>query len=76
MTLYNVFHKIDTPYLYPSSLVSKYYSCGVKWVGSGENPTLHMAYVFFIYMFGFILPVAIIFTSYLKIIKTIKLKVS
>ena len=36
---------------------------------------LHMAYVFYIYMFGFILPVAIIFTSYLKIIKTIKLKV-
>ena len=34
-----------------------------------------MGYVFFIYVFGFIIPFTIIVTSYLKIIKTLKLKV-
>ena len=53
-----------------------YSSCGVKWNPSGEDPMMHMTYVFFIYMFGFIIPVTVIFTSYFKIIKTIKLKVS
>ena len=51
-------------------------SCGVKWDGSGEDPMTHMAYVFYIYVFGFILPVSIIFSSYIKIIKTIKLQVT
>ena len=50
-------------------------SCGVRWMGTGEDPDMNKAYVFFIYMFGFIVPLAIIFTCYLKIIKTIKLKV-
>ena len=36
---------------------------------------MHMAYVFYIYLFGFILPVVIIFNCYLKIIRTIKFKV-
>ena len=52
------------------------YSCGVKWDGSGEDPMMHMAYVFYIYMFGFTLPVAIILTCYVKIIKTIQFTVS
>ena len=50
------------------------FSCGVKWSGIGEDLTMHVTYVFFIYLFGFIIPVSIIFTSYLKIIKTIKIK--
>ena len=44
-------------------------------MGTGEDSHMNKAYVFFIYMFGFIVPLAIIFTCYLKIIKTIKLKV-
>ena len=44
-------------------------------MGKGEDHEMNIAYVFYIYMFGFIFPLAIIFTSYLKIIKTIKLKV-
>ena len=43
-------------------------------MGTGEDHAMNIAYVFFIYMFGFILPLAIIFTCYLNIIKTIKLK--
>ena len=49
-----------------------FYSCGVKWDGAGKNPLLHISYVFYIYMFGFIIPVSIILTCYVKIIKTIK----
>ena len=52
-----------------------YSSCGVKWDPSGEDLRMHITFIFFIYMFGFIIPMVIIFTSYLKIIKTIKLKV-
>ena len=37
---------------------------------------MHMAYVFYIYMFGFIIPVAIILTCYDKIIKTIQFTVN
>ena len=37
---------------------------------------MHMAYVFYIYMFGFIIPVAIILTCYVKIIKTIQFTVN
>ena len=37
---------------------------------------MHMAYVFYIYMFGFILPAAIIITCYVKIIKTIQFTVN
>ena len=44
-------------------------------MGTGEDHLMNIAYIFFIYMFGFIFPLNIIFTSYLKIIKTIKLKV-
>ena len=36
----------------------------------------HISYVAYIYTFGFIVPVTIIFTSYYKIIKTVKYKVS
>jgi len=49
-------------------------SCGVKWMGTGEDHAMNITYVFYIYMFGFIVPLTIIFTCYLKIIKTIKLK--
>ena len=42
----------------------------------GDNHWMNISYVFYIYMFGFIIPLAIISTSYLKIIKTLKLKVS
>ena len=52
------------------------YSCGVKWDGDGEDPMLHISYVLYIYMFGFIFPVSIILTCYVKIIKTIKFTVS
>ena len=51
------------------------YSCGVKWDGTGIDPMLHISYVFYIYMFGFIIPVSIILTCYVKIIKTIKFTV-
>ena len=44
-------------------------------MGTGEDHAMNITYVFYIYMFGFIVPLAIIFTCYLKIIKTIKLKV-
>ena len=44
-------------------------------MGTGEDHTMSIGYVFYIYMFGFIFPFAIIFTCYLKIIKTIKIKV-
>ena len=37
---------------------------------------MHMAFVFYIYMFGFIIPVAIILICYVKIIKTIQFTVS
>ena len=47
----------------------------MKWDGVGENKQVHMAYVFFIYVLGFIIPFTIIFTSYFKIVKTLKLKV-
>ena len=50
-------------------------SCGVKWNGSGQDPVDHISYVAYIYTFGFIVPVTIIFTSYYKIIKTVKYKV-
>ena len=50
-------------------------SCGVKWVGSEDDRLHHMAYMFYIYMFGFIIPVSIVFSSYLKIVKTLKQKV-
>ena len=50
-------------------------SCGVKWSGSGVDPMDHLSYVAYIYTFGFIVPVTIIFTSYYKIIKTVKYKV-
>ena len=45
-------------------------------MGKGDNHWMNIAYVFYIYMFGFVIPLAIISTSYLKIIKTIRLKVS
>ena len=51
-------------------------SCGVKWMGTGEDHLMNIAYVFYIYMCGFIFPLAIIFTCYLKIIKTTKQKVT
>ena len=41
----------------------------MKWNGSD-----HIPYVAYIFTFGFIVPVTIIFTSYYKIIKTIKFK--
>ena len=44
-------------------------------MGTGEDHAMNIAYVFYIYMFGFIVPFAIIFTCYLKIIKTITIKV-
>ena len=44
-------------------------------MGTGEDHIMNITYVFYIYMFGFIFPLTIIFTCYLKIIKTIKLKV-
>ena len=44
-------------------------------MGTGEDHTMSIGYVFYIYMFGFIFPFAIIFTCYLKITKTIRLKV-
>ena len=34
----------------------------------------HFSYVTYIYTFGFLIPVTVIFTSYYKIIKTIKYK--
>ena len=47
------------------------FSCGVKWAGSEESDfVLNMSYVFFIYIFGFILPLAVISTSYMKIIRS------
>ena len=45
-------------------------------MGTGEDQVMNIAYVFYIYMLGFIFPLAIISTCYLKIIKTIKQKVS
>ena len=48
----------------------------MKWNGSGRDPVDHISYVAYIYTFGFIVPVTIIFTSYYKIIKTVKYKVS
>ena len=39
------------------------------------DPMDHLSYVAYIYTFGFIVPVTIIFTSYYKIIKTVKYKV-
>ena len=51
------------------------FSCGVAWRASaGVDPVWHLSYVTFIYTLGFVLPVSIIFTSYYKIIKTIKFK--
>jgi len=49
-------------------------SCGLKWdvTDTELGPVMYMAYVIYIYMFGFIIPVAIILTCYVKIIKTIK----
>ena len=47
----------------------------MKWSGSGVDPMDHLSYVAYIYTFGFIVPVTIIFTSYYKIIKTVKYKV-
>ena len=52
------------------------FSCGVAWRASaGVDPVWHLSYVTYIYTLGFLLPVSIIFTSYYKIIKTIKFKV-
>ena len=45
-------------------------------MGKEDDHWMNIAYVFYIYIFGFIIPLAIISTSYLKIIKTLKLKVS
>ena len=45
-------------------------------MGTGEDHVMNIAYVFYIYMCGFIFPLAIIFTCYLKIIKTLKQKVT
>ena len=53
------------------------YSCGVVW--SIENyPSLasQLSYVAYIYTLGFFLPLAVIFSSYYKIGKTIRQKVS
>ena len=50
-------------------------SCNVAWSGAGEKVVSHLSYVAFIYVFGFIIPVSIIVTCYVKIIKTVKLKV-
>ena len=47
-------------------------SCGVVWSGAGEEEgPLHrdLAYVCFIYTGGFLLPLAVISTSYIKIIR-------
>ena len=50
-------------------------SCGVLWAGSEKEHFMHLTYMFYIYGFGFILPGSVIFSSYLQIFKTIKLKV-
>jgi len=47
-------------------------SCGVKWKPGAQSPALQMSYIAYIYCLGFIIPIIIIFTSYIKIIKTIK----
>ena len=52
------------------------FSCGVKWNVGGSHPLAHFSYVTYIYTFGFLIPVTIIFTSYYKIIKAIKYKAS
>ena len=44
-------------------------------MGTGEDHAKSVGYVIYIYMFGFTFPIVIIFTSYLRIIKTIKQKV-
>ena len=51
------------------------FSCGVKWNGSDDG-FKHISYIAYIYIVGFFIPVSIIFTSYYKIIKTIKYKVN
>ena len=43
------------------------------WAQSASDT--HMLYVLYIYTLGFLVPMAIIVTSYVKIIKTIKIKV-
>ena len=49
------------------------YSCGVIWSGQeSSQPAITVSYIIFIYFLGFIFPLAIISTSYLKIIKTIR----
>ena len=51
-------------------------SCGVAWKAPSDGSLAwHLSYVTYIYTLGFLLPVSIIFTSYYKIIKTIKFKV-
>ena len=49
------------------------FSCGVVWAGKDSDlPSSSILYIIFIYMFGFVFPLVIISTSYLKIIKTIR----
>ncbi|XP_023344028.1 rhodopsin, GQ-coupled [Eurytemora carolleeae] len=48
-------------------------SCGVKWAQADQNPVEHISFVAYIYMLGFVIPVIIIFTSYLKIIRTVNM---
>ena len=49
------------------------YSCGVIWSGDeSSHSAISVSYIIFIYFLGFIFPLVIISTSYLKIIKTIR----
>ena len=50
-----------------------YFSCGVIWRGEESSQSaVTISYIIFIYLLGFICPLVIISTSYLKIIKTIR----
>ena len=56
-----------------SAFINSLFSCGVVWAGGdSDSPSLFIFYIIFIYLFGFVFPLLIISTSYLKIIKTIR----
>ena len=56
-----------------STNIKPLFSCGVVWTGGESESHGRLAlYISFIYMFGFVLPLLVISTSYLKIIKTIR----